>query len=543
MLTRFRQFWPVTLFVLFLSTGVSLAQSTNVIPAFRAKSARTSVSTSVSHPTPAPVSMSSATIGKPTITNRSYFGFELGLNSTFFSSAKSYLIGFSATEGTTVIPGALKFDNLGSGLGFGVGGLLDFSLSNDIGIKAKVRYEELSASKTERHDEPCPDNMTSGTVPLESHYAATWDYAGIDAMLRVQLQQDGLYGTAGFGFYSLLSHSFEGYQKILGNCQYVDGNGDLTGVTEVTVPKQELPSYFNESRGLVKVGAGTYIPLTSDAILTPELTLAVPLTTFLTSSREDAYKTASIPTPSMYSVTLSVGIEFPFGSGSSSYASDLGDNTPADTHDLSDNSNAKYHLKGKVRDRKTGQPVDATMTAVDLNTNEVVSTGKTDNNGNYDLGVDHPGKYSVTADADNYLFGTVSFEVAEDGHIVQGNHDIPLEDASSGRTRLLVYFDYDKSTLQRSSYPELNRAARYIKANPAMEVEIAGYTDNKGTDAYNLDLSQRRANSVRDYLITKGVEANHVTAKGYGKASPVADNDTEDGRAQNRRVEFVVTKR
>ena len=114
-----------------------------------------------------------------------------------------------------------------------------------------------------------------------------------------------------------------------------------------------------------------------------------------------------------------------------------------------------------------------------------------------------------------------------------------------GSTRFpwLVFFDFDKATLQSASYPELNRAVALMKANPNMEVEIAGFTDAQGTDAYNKDLSQRRANTVRDYISRQGVEASRLTAVGYGEESPVASNDTEDGRAENRRVEFVVKRK
>jgi OOP family OmpA-OmpF porin len=76
-----------------------------------------------------------------------------------------------------------------------------------------------------------------------------------------------------------------------------------------------------------------------------------------------------------------------------------------------------------------------------------------------------------------------------------------------------------------------------------MSVEIAGYTDSKGTDSYNIDLSNRRAQAVRHYLVRNGVETARVAPKGYGKQDPIATNDTEDGRAENRRVEFVVMHR
>jgi len=196
-------------------------------------------------------------------------------------------------------------------------------------------------------------------------------------------------------------------------------------------------------------------------------------------------------------------------------------------------------LTGTVTDAKTGDPVDANLTVVDLTNNQVVANDHTDGKGRYNVRVLAPGKYSVTADANGYLFGTSYFEVDKEGRILAHHPDIKLGPAT-GRTRLLVFFDFGKSSLSPSSYPELNRAVRLMKAVPSMQVEIAGYTDNIGSDDVNMRLSQQRANAVRDYIIQQGIDSGRVSAKGYGKDSPIADNSTDEGRAENRRVEFVV---
>jgi len=82
-----------------------------------------------------------------------------------------------------------------------------------------------------------------------------------------------------------------------------------------------------------------------------------------------------------------------------------------------------------------------------------------------------------------------------------------------------------------------------MRANPNMEVEIAGYSDAQGSDNYNRELSQKRANSVRDYIIGQGIPSARLVAIGYGEQNPIATNDTDDGRAKNRRVEFVVRRK
>jgi len=103
-----------------------------------------------------------------------------------------------------------------------------------------------------------------------------------------------------------------------------------------------------------------------------------------------------------------------------------------------------------------------------------------------------------------------------------------------------VYFDYDKSDIREESFPALNALYSAMKENPAMVVEIAGHTDNKGPDDYNMELSQRRSNAVRDYLVKKGISAKRILPKGYGENEPIDTNDTDAGRQKNRRTEVRV---
>ncbi len=106
-----------------------------------------------------------------------------------------------------------------------------------------------------------------------------------------------------------------------------------------------------------------------------------------------------------------------------------------------------------------------------------------------------------------------------------------------------VYFDTNKAKIKRVSFRLLDDVARALKDNPKIEVEIQGHTDSQGNDAFNMKLSQRRAESVRTYLIKKGIASNRMIPKGYGENVPIADNRLSSGRAQNRRVEFVITAR
>jgi len=106
-----------------------------------------------------------------------------------------------------------------------------------------------------------------------------------------------------------------------------------------------------------------------------------------------------------------------------------------------------------------------------------------------------------------------------------------------------VHFDFDKSTLKPEAKAILDKAAALLDKHERVVVEVAGHTDSIGTEQYNQALSVRRANAVKDYLVSKGVKASRLSAKGYGESQPVASNDTEAGRAENRRVELIVLDR
>ena len=103
-----------------------------------------------------------------------------------------------------------------------------------------------------------------------------------------------------------------------------------------------------------------------------------------------------------------------------------------------------------------------------------------------------------------------------------------------------VHFDFDKASLRPDSYDQLKELLEWLQRHEEIKIEIAGHTDNIGSDAHNLKLSQDRANTIRNYLTGKGIKAIRLTAKGYGATEPVADNSTEEGRQLNRRTEVRI---
>lgn len=105
-----------------------------------------------------------------------------------------------------------------------------------------------------------------------------------------------------------------------------------------------------------------------------------------------------------------------------------------------------------------------------------------------------------------------------------------------------VNFDFDKATLRQEDIGSLDDDVEALKAWGDVNIEVAGHTDSMGSDAYNMKLSRQRAEAVRNFLISRGVAADRLTAKGYGESQPVADNATEEGRFKNRRVELAPLK-
>jgi outer membrane protein OmpA-like peptidoglycan-associated protein len=101
-------------------------------------------------------------------------------------------------------------------------------------------------------------------------------------------------------------------------------------------------------------------------------------------------------------------------------------------------------------------------------------------------------------------------------------------------------FAFDRYDLTAEGETKVNDAVKIMRESPSIRVAVDGYTDSIGSDAYNLRLSERRAGTVRDYLVAHGIDAGRITARGFGKNRPVASNATEEGRAQNRRVDIVV---
>lgn len=200
-------------------------------------------------------------------------------------------------------------------------------------------------------------------------------------------------------------------------------------------------------------------------------------------------------------------------------------------------------LAGSVYDIKTNNLLTAKLD-VTLKSDRRTNFKLQADGGKYQQEIQKLGWYMFTASASGYLNATDSVEVNSE-EITPVIKDLMLQPIEVGLTVRLknIYFDFDKTTLKKESFTELNKVVDFLKRNENVEIEISGHTDNKGSDDYNLNLSQGRSQSVVDYLISQGIESYRLTAHGYGEGKPIDTNDTDDGRANNRRVEFTVVKK
>jgi outer membrane protein OmpA-like peptidoglycan-associated protein len=121
--------------------------------------------------------------------------------------------------------------------------------------------------------------------------------------------------------------------------------------------------------------------------------------------------------------------------------------------------------------------------------------------------------------------------------------ELAIEEAKIGQSIVLnnIYFETGKALIKTEFSSDLEKLVRFLKDNPETKLEIQGHTDSTGSLSFNNRLSQQRAESVVKYLVNNNIENHRLSAKGYGPLKPVADNNTEEGRTKNRRVEMKVT--
>ncbi|MFH2142877.1 MAG: OmpA family protein [Bacteroidota bacterium] len=203
-------------------------------------------------------------------------------------------------------------------------------------------------------------------------------------------------------------------------------------------------------------------------------------------------------------------------------------------------------ISGKVINEKTNEPVDARIIVEELPDGTEVAIARTNpNTGEFKIILPAGKKYGFRAIGLGFFETNKNIDLSDIDEYQEIDDEFmrlaPIEVGQIVRLNN-IFFDYGKATLKSESFPELNRTVEFMKNNPKLEIEIAGHTDNISSDEYNLKLSQARAESVANYIIGKDIDKTRVTAVGYGESRPIAFNNDEEGRTQNRRVEFKVLK-
>jgi outer membrane protein OmpA-like peptidoglycan-associated protein len=200
-------------------------------------------------------------------------------------------------------------------------------------------------------------------------------------------------------------------------------------------------------------------------------------------------------------------------------------------------------LNGEVFDQKTNKKIPAKLNVV-LRNSEETSFNISAVKGAYQQAIPELGWYVITASSEGYLNAVDSIWI-NDKDVTPVTKDMVLQPIEVGLTVRLknIYFDFDKTTLKNESFVELDKVVDFLKQNSSVEIEISGHTDNKGSDEYNANLSQGRSEAVVNYIVSQGIDGYRLTAHGYGEAKPIESNDSDTGRANNRRVEFTVMKK
>jgi len=170
-------------------------------------------------------------------------------------------------------------------------------------------------------------------------------------------------------------------------------------------------------------------------------------------------------------------------------------------------------------------------------------SGYSDANGKLNIQLPAGEKYTIAVKsiADSTQYGVIEIPALEEGQFFTEPFTVDIQFEPARTYRLdNVHFDVGKATLRAGSSAALEELFAYLKNKEKVKVEIGGHTDNVGKDADNLRLSQQRAETIRNYLVKKGIQPARVIAKGYGATKPVADNATEEGRQLNRRTEVTI---
>ncbi len=201
-----------------------------------------------------------------------------------------------------------------------------------------------------------------------------------------------------------------------------------------------------------------------------------------------------------------------------------------------------YILTGKIFDSKTMDGVKAKLEFIDVDISQVIATTIANDTGYYRASLPEGKAYGIEIIAKDYMFFLDIIDVSGEDSDEEIHQDFGLDKVEVGATVVLenIFFETSKATLKPESFTQLEQVLKFMNSNPSIRMEISGHTDNTGSLKLNTRLSQSRAESVVEYLVEHGIDAANLDAMGYAFSQPISPNDTAEGRAKNRRVEFKI---
>jgi outer membrane protein OmpA-like peptidoglycan-associated protein len=206
---------------------------------------------------------------------------------------------------------------------------------------------------------------------------------------------------------------------------------------------------------------------------------------------------------------------------------------------------AVSYVKGTVINAETGEPVSARIELSNLSTGKSAALVESDPAaGTFLVCLPAGSDYALSVGKQGFLFYSENFSLSDKRSSEPFQIKVKLMPLKAGNKVILknIFFETGSFALQDKSASELEKLLSLLKNNPQLKVEIGGHTDNVGDKQKNLVLSENRAKSVLDYLVKAGIESSRLSFKGYGDTQPLADNNSEKGRAENRRTEFKVVQ-
>jgi outer membrane protein OmpA-like peptidoglycan-associated protein len=207
-------------------------------------------------------------------------------------------------------------------------------------------------------------------------------------------------------------------------------------------------------------------------------------------------------------------------------------------------STPTYWVKGKITDRTNNNPIAAQLNLREAESGKEITQVQADKEGNYLVTLPAGMNYLLSVRHPGYFFYSETFELKKNIDMKPRSIDVALQPFSTDTAIVLkhVYFRTNRAELSDSSRAELINLAELLRENQKLIIEISGHTDNQGSSSDNLSLSKRRAEAVTKFLIDQGILPAQLQSKGYGATRPIADNNTAEGRAKNRRSEMKILR-